>query len=117
MIPYRQGDIVLLPFPFTDFSSFKQRPALVISSDDFNFSQNDIVVVAISSHIPSKFGKNDFLIGKENPEKFGLPKTSLIKLGKIITVDQRLVRKSIGKLPKNEFKKIVKKIQEILGLE
>ncbi len=117
MIPYKQGDIVLLPFPFTDFSSFKQRPALIISSDDFNFSQQDVIVVAISSHFPSKLGKNDFVIGEKNLTGSGLPKISLVKLGKIITIDQRLIRKSIGKLQKNEFKKIIGKIKEIFSLD
>lgn len=114
MIPYKQGDIVLLPFPFTDFSSFKQRPALVISSNNFNFSQDDIIVVAVTSHMPSRLRKNEFIIGKNNPEKFGLPKLSLVKLGKIITIDQRLVRKTIGKLSKSEIKKITHKIKEII---
>ena len=115
MIPCKQGEIVLLPFPFTDFSSFKQRPALVISSDDFNFSQSDIIVAAVTSHILPRLGKNEVLIGKNNPEKFGLPKTSLVKLDKIITIDQRLVRKIIGNLSKSEMKNILNKVREIFS--
>ena len=46
---YRRGDIVLVPFPFTDLSSTKKRPALVVSPDRFNAHAQDVVLVAITS--------------------------------------------------------------------
>ena len=45
----RRGEVVLVPFPFTDLSSAKQRPALVVSADDWNAAQPDVVLVAITS--------------------------------------------------------------------
>ena len=48
---YKRGDIVLVPFPFTDLSSSKRRPALVVSPDWFNSSNQDLVLVAITSQI------------------------------------------------------------------
>ncbi len=49
--PYKRGDIVLVPFPFTDLSSSKRRPALVVSPDWFNSSNQDLVLVGITSQI------------------------------------------------------------------
>ena len=46
---YRRGDIVLVSFPFTDLSSSKRRPALVISPDAFNKRGQDVVLAAITS--------------------------------------------------------------------
>ena len=46
---YRRGDIVLVPFPFTDLSATKKRPALVVSPDKFNEHAQDVVLVAITS--------------------------------------------------------------------
>ncbi len=46
---YKRGDVVLVPFPFTDLSTTKQRPALVVSSDQFNATRNDVLVAAITS--------------------------------------------------------------------
>lgn len=48
---YKQGDIVLLPVPFSDLTNRKQRPVLIISSDSYNDGTDDIVVVAITSQL------------------------------------------------------------------
>ena len=51
---YKQGDILLIPFPFTDLSSTKQRPVLVLSNTKYNESNQDIVVAAITSNLTEK---------------------------------------------------------------
>ena len=48
---YRQGDIVLVSFPFTDLTSSKRRPTLVLSPDPFNAAGEDLVLAAVTSHI------------------------------------------------------------------
>src|SRR6266496_3300229 len=45
-----QGDIVLIPVPFSDLSSDKRRPVIVISSDAYNHTTHDVVVVALTSN-------------------------------------------------------------------
>ncbi len=41
---YKQREIVLVPFPYSDLSAVKRRPVLVISNDDYNISYPDILV-------------------------------------------------------------------------
>jgi mRNA interferase MazF len=48
---FKRGDIILVMFPFTDLSSAKQRPALVVSSDALNAASDDVLVAAITSQI------------------------------------------------------------------
>jgi mRNA interferase MazF len=56
---FRQGDVVLVPFPFTNLSAIKQRPALVISPDRLNDTRPDVVVVAITSQIPPSLADDE----------------------------------------------------------
>jgi mRNA interferase MazF len=56
---FNQGDIVLVPFPFTDLTAIKQRPALVISPRRLNDTRPDLVVVAITSQIPAALGEDE----------------------------------------------------------
>jgi mRNA interferase MazF len=44
---YKQGDILLIPFPYSDLTATKQRPVLVLSNSHYNESHQDIVVVAL----------------------------------------------------------------------
>jgi mRNA interferase MazF len=114
MTHYKPGDIILIPFPFTDFSTFKQRPAVVISSSSFSRGSSDIIIVAISSNLEKKKSKYEYRLSVNEQKSSGLPKPSVIKLGKIITIDKRLIRKQIGYLPQKITKDIIDKIQSII---
>ena len=46
---YKRGDVVLVRFPFTDLTTTKKRPALVISTDLYNQSQINLIIAAITS--------------------------------------------------------------------
>jgi mRNA interferase MazF len=48
---YKQGEILLIPIPFSDLSSQKQRPVLVLSNDIYNKITEDLVVAAITSKL------------------------------------------------------------------
>src|SRR3989338_3254766 len=113
MTGYRQGDVVLIPFPFPDLSTFKQRPAVVISSEGFNRTHQDVVVAAITSHIPSRLESSDYRLEHSDLQSAGLPKPSLLKLGKIVTLDRRLIRKKLGSLPASTVAKVLAQLQNV----
>lgn len=50
--PYRRGDVVLVSFPFSDTSGQKERPAIVVSTDDYHEEWNEVLVVAVTSRSP-----------------------------------------------------------------
>jgi len=95
-MPYERGDVILIPFPFSDLSSSKQRPALVISSEAFHLQSSDIVVCAITSQSPASLGAFEYLLSKDDLAGARLPKLSKVKCGKIVTLDSRIVRKKLG---------------------
>lgn len=89
---YRRGDIVLVSFPFTDLSSSKRRPALVVSPDSFNEQGQDVVLVAITSQEPDD---NAVTIHERDCVDGELPKQSFVKLAKLFTVHSTLVLRKI----------------------
>lgn len=50
-MPFEFGDIVLVPFPFTDQTTSKRRPAVVVSGRDYNRAMPDLVMMAVTSQI------------------------------------------------------------------
>jgi mRNA interferase MazF len=53
---YSFGDIVLVPFPFTDQTGAKKRPAVVVSSAAYNGARRDLVLMAITSQVRATTG-------------------------------------------------------------
>ena len=83
----RKGDIVLIPFPFTNLRGYKKRPALVLTVGNL-----DVTVCFISTQL--HWEEDIDLILKPKQDN-GLKKKSLVKTSKIATIDKDLV---IGKL-------------------
>jgi mRNA interferase MazF len=59
MTIYNFGDILLVPFPFTDQTTTKKRPTIVISSQRYNQTKPDILLIAVTSQVktPLQFGE------------------------------------------------------------
>ena len=110
---YKRGDVVLVPFPFTDLSTTKQRPALVVSSDVYNSSHDDLIIVAITGQIPATLSTNQYAIPQDELGHCGLLKPSLIKLSKILTLHQQLVIQRLGSLPPSEMANVLSKIRQL----
>jgi mRNA interferase MazF len=96
---FKRGDVVLVPFPFTDLSSAKQRPALVVSADAFNTTRDDVLVAAITSQIPAQLAADEFMIPAGELAACRLPKPSIIRLSKLVSLHRQLVIKRVGALP------------------
>lgn len=91
---YQRGDIVFVPFPFTDLTSSKPRPALVVSIDKVNEETGDVVLAMITS----KPHTGSFTIPiKEDDLDFKLPKESYIRCHRLATVDTSIVLSKVGK--------------------
>jgi mRNA interferase MazF len=90
-----KGKIVLVPFPFTDLTAAKLRPALVIYE-----GEKDVVLSFISSKIPYKPSNVDIVLKESHTgfKKSGLKLDSVIKLDKIATVLKDLIMGELGEL-------------------
>ena len=109
---YKQGDILLVPLPFTDLSSQKRRPVLVLSKDNYNNTADDLIVVAITSRIDSK--PYTVLLSNDDMEDGSLKIDSCIRADKIYTLSQNIVVKYFGKVKAKIIDKTRDKIIELI---
>jgi len=112
MTAYSFGDIVLVPFPFTDQSTAKKRPAVVVSSDIYNRQRLDIIIMAVTSQMRSAAYLGDIVISEWQPA--GLLTPSVIK-PIVTTIEKSLVIKTLGQLDEEDRKSLRESIYKILG--
>lgn len=101
------GDIILIPFPFTNLTTSKARPAVVatITKDRYK----DVVIAAISSVLPTQLTDNEMIIQPNISNK--LKVKSVLKIDRLATVKQVDMIAPLGELDASElqmFKSIFK---------
>jgi mRNA interferase MazF len=106
---FKQGDIVLVSFPFTDLTSSKRRPALVISPDSFNGLRADLVLAAITSQLTEDpdaiiLQESDFVDGQ-------LPKLSMVKAAKLFTIHSSLIIKKVCSLNQKKTDEVLSAVR------
>ncbi len=99
----KTGDIVLVPFPFSELNDIKVRPAVVISTTKDKFE--DLIVSAISSVIPDLISPNEIVI--EVSSVNNLRSKSIIKVDRIVTIKKESVITKIGNLSELELKNFI----------
>jgi mRNA interferase MazF len=112
-----RGTIVLTKFPFTDLTSSKRRPALVISktSDE----KQDVIVSFISSVIPDQLSETDFVLNTEHKDFIvtGLRKKSVFKMDKVATLNKSIFSGELGYLSTDIIRQLETKLMIALDLK
>ena len=104
--------IVLIRFPFSDLHSSKVRPAIVLSNDKYNRRYEDFVAVPLTSNLTLK--DYAILITSEELESGKLIVDSKVKVDRIFSVSQRLVRMKIGRIRPDVHEKITRMLFDLL---
>ncbi len=108
------GEIWLVHFPFSDLTSTKVRPALVLATH-----RQDIIILGIFSKIPpGEMAKTWILIDVPDPNfaQTGLAKASLLRADKIATAHQSTFKRQIGTLPREFQPQLKSALQQTLNL-
>ncbi|MCH7659710.1 MAG: type II toxin-antitoxin system PemK/MazF family toxin [Euryarchaeota archaeon] len=110
--PYKPGDVILVPFRFTDSDRTKNRPAVIVSVPEYNDSRADAVMVALTARPGrSYFGDCPIRSWKEA----GLPKPSTAK-GVVRTIEQSLIYHRLGTLTGDDMSRLKQSLRDILAL-
>jgi mRNA interferase MazF len=101
-VAFAFGDVVLVPFPFTDQQGIKQRPAVVVSSSAYCANRPDVLIMAITSVLRSPTSALEFADAVlADWQSAGLIKPSAFK-PIFTTLEQRLVIKRLGSVSSND---------------
>jgi mRNA interferase MazF len=109
---YNFGDAVLVPFPFTDQTGTKKRPAVVVSSAVYHSARRDLVLMAITSQVRTPLGVGEVEVGEW--KKAGLLKASVVK-PVLTTIEKGLVQKKLGRLEEPDRDELRNALGVILG--
>lgn len=111
-MPYEFGAVVLVPFPFSDQTASKRRPAVVVSNRAYNAAKPDVLVMAITSQLRSAPSLGEVWIAEW--QLAGLLKPSAIK-PVFATIEQRLVIRQLGTLSATDQRALRQAITETIG--
>ena len=109
--------IVLVPFPFEDFSTRKVRPALCLTDSFGKFEH--VVVAFISSKIESAIEDTELEINSSDIEwqQTGLINKSILKLHKLVSIPKNLILRELGEFPKSRISELNTRLKIIFGLK
>lgn len=104
-----KGDVVVVPFPFSDLSTAKRRPALVIAA----LTGDDVILCQITSKIITDsyalvISDSDFLSG-------GLRQESNIRPNRIFTANSNIILYRVGTLSAEKVQEVIAKIVQIIS--
>jgi len=110
---FSRGDIVLLPFQFTDKPVAKNRPAAIVSSMPYHLARQEVIVAAITSRVrdPLLFGDH-LILGWRTA---GLPKPSVVT-AILRTVKQGMITRRVGTLPEDDLAHVDGRLAVALAL-
>ena len=113
---FRRGQIVVVDVPFSNHSGIKPRPALVVSTEAFHGNLSDVIVCPISSR-PQYYrrpGRGDCPL--RDWRGVGLRHPSTVRISKVLAVDKRIIRRTLGTVSKQDLTRIEAALRHALDL-
>ena len=113
---YKQSEIVLVPFPYSDLSYTKKRPVLIVSNNEYNQKYPDVIVVVITS-IKHKDDKYSIPLLDQDLEYGVLPEKSSIKIHKLFTISKQKIIKKFSKIREKKLKEVYNILTELFKIK
>ncbi|MVN21354.1 type II toxin-antitoxin system PemK/MazF family toxin [Mucilaginibacter arboris] len=116
---YQQGDVVLLPFPFTNQHGAKVRPGIVVSNSMVNNTSADVIIVQLTTQNPN----NNVLAVEINNSHVAIPfkpphNAQYVYCKKVLVIDNVLIIKKISRIAeKAKMEQILERIKSVFDIE
>ena len=101
------GDVVLIPFPYADFSRFKKRPALVVGAAEFD----NLILCQITSQ--AETSRKALLLKDDDFAKGSLQRDSFARPDKLFTVDRSIIELRLGSLHSVKIEKVKNAVRQL----
>ncbi len=107
MEEFVKGDIVVLPFPFSDLSKSKKRPALIVS----NLQGDDVILSQITSE--ARIDDYSITLISDDFKQGNLNLTSIIRPNRLFTAEKSIILYKAGSLKESKIKEVEKELIKI----
>ena len=111
---FQRGDVVLIPFPYTDLAATKTRPAVVVSSDRYHTVRSELLLAYVSSQISKAHDTIDYVL--TDWAQAGLPKPSFVR-PKIAAIEPSLIVHQVGRLSAHDMRQVDGRLRQALALD
>ena len=111
-----RGDVVLVAFPFTDLTTQKLRPAVIVSADP---QKTDVIIAFISSVVsPGGLPETDYRLSQDDPDfaRTGLKKASTFRMKKLLTIERGKIIRRLGRVSPAIQKELDVRLRRVVGL-
>ncbi|MCB0157858.1 MAG: type II toxin-antitoxin system PemK/MazF family toxin [Caldilineaceae bacterium] len=110
---FRRGDVVLLPFPYTNLNATKTRPAVVVSSELYRSARPELLLAYVSSQVDKVMPPLDYVLA--DWQTAGLLKPSFVR-PKVAAIEPALIVHRIGKLSARDRQEVDSRLRKAMDL-
>ena len=112
MTAYKQGDVILVAFPFEERAGGRKRPALVISPPQYNDATSELIIAQITSHLTAQPRPGDYPIQDWKEAK--LPRPAMVR-ARLATMQTDLVLRRLGELTEGDLRLAMAALRAVTG--
>ena len=112
MTPSKRGEVILVEFGFSEGIGSKKRPALILSTEPYRQSRQEVIVAAITSNVSGVLAGDTMITGWRDAG----PLFPSVATGILRTIQANLIVRTLGTLPHQDLQSVNRNLRHALGL-